>query len=331
MPILNSAYPTLLDQAKTLDPNGSTARFVELLKASNPILEDMVAIEGNLPGGHRSTVETSLPPAYWRSYNQGVIPGKGTTAQIDEQAAMLEAWTIIDAKLANFGGNKAQFSMQKGRMQLEGMNQEMASTLIYGNAGVSPSEFTGFMPRMSSLTAGNSQNVINAGGTGGDNASILVIRWGDGVHGFFPKGSSAGVKHFDLGEQMAQNANGVTGALMKALVDQWTWDIGLATPDWRHMVRICNIDVSNLTSNTTPADLIELLEHALECLPLGDGRDVIYMNRTVGRFLRKQVRENVTSGGGLTFDNVAGKRVMFFDDVPVRRLDCMLNAETVVT
>jgi hypothetical protein len=39
----------------------------------------------------------------------------------------------------------------------------------------------------------------------------------------------------------------------------------------------------------------------------------------------------VTSGGGLTFDNVAGKRVMFFDDVPVRRLDCMLNAETVVT
>ncbi len=331
MTVLASTFPTLLDQAKMLDPNGNAATVVELLSMSTPILDDMHVIEGNLPGGHRSTVETSLPPSYWRSFNQGIQAGKGTTAQVDEQAGLNEAFTVIDRALADFGGNRASYSLQRGRMQMRGMTNEVVSTLIYGNAGVSINEFTGFMPRMSSLTAGNAQNVIDGGGTGGDNASILIVKWGDGVHGFFPKGSKAGIVHEDLGEKLLDSVGGVAGAMMVALVDHWIWNLGLATPDWRDMVRICNLDVSNLVGNSTPADITDLVEHGLECLTDGPGRTVIYMNRTVGRIWRKQQREDVTSGGGLTFENVGGRRVMMFDDVPVKRIDAMLNTEARIT
>ncbi len=187
------------------------------------------------------------------------------------------------------------------------------------------------MPRMSSLSAGNAQNVIDGGGTGSDNASILVINWGDGVHGFFPKGSKAGIVHEDLGEKLLDSVGGVAGNMMVALVDHWIWNLGLATPNWQDMVRICNVDVSNLVTNSTPADLTDLVEHALSCIPPGPGRKAIYMNRTLLRIWRKQQREDVTAGGGLTFENVDGRDVVKFGGAVVRTLDAMLNTEARVT
>ena len=84
--------------------------------------------------------------------------------------------------------------------------------------------------------------------------------------------------------------------------------------------------MSNLSGGTA-ADLIDLMENALEILPNEMGRPVFYMNRTVGRYLRKQERADVTSGGGLTFENVAGRRITSFSGVPVRRVDAILNTE----
>jgi hypothetical protein len=55
------------------------------------------------------------------------------------------------------------------------------------------------------------------------------------------------------------------------------------------------------------------------------------MNRTLHTYLKKQTRNDVISGGGLTFDNVAGKRVAFFDEVPVKRVDALLNTEAAVS
>ena len=51
---------TLLDWAKSLDPNGNTANVVELLNQSNEILTDMPFIEGNLPTGHKTTIRTGI-------------------------------------------------------------------------------------------------------------------------------------------------------------------------------------------------------------------------------------------------------------------------------
>src|ERR1041384_7909606 len=57
---------TLLDWAKSLDPDGSVATVAELLSQTNEVLLDMPMIEGNLPTGHKHTIRTGMPTSIWR-------------------------------------------------------------------------------------------------------------------------------------------------------------------------------------------------------------------------------------------------------------------------
>jgi hypothetical protein len=327
---LGTGNLTLADWAKRLDPNGKVPTIVELLSQSNEILDDMVWREGNLPTGHRTTVRTGLPAVAWRLLNQGVTPSKSTTAQIDEQAGMLEAWSEVDKDLLLLNGNAPQFRLSEARAFIEAMNQEMAQTLFYGNGGVAPEEFTGFSVRYGVSGAANTDNVIKAGGVGADNTSIWLVAWDEEtVSGIFPKGSKAGLLHEDFGEVTVEMTAGLPGTRMRAMQERFQWKAGIALKDWRYVVRICNIDISDLSAANVTT-LIDKMEQAIETIPNGLGKPVFYMNRTMKRMLRKEARESVKGGGGLTFDNYAGKRVLMFGDVPIRRVDQLLNTEALV-
>jgi hypothetical protein len=325
---LSTGALTLVDWAKRLDPGGKVDTIVELLSMRNEMLADMLWREGNLPTGHRTTVRTGLPTVYWRMLNQGIPPSKSTTAQVDEQVGMLEAWSEVDKDLATLNGNVSAFRLSEAKAFIEAMNQEMASTLIYGNGGLAPEEFTGLAPRYSAISgAANADNIIDAGGTGSDNTSIWLVSWGeDTVFGIFPKGSKAGLIHEDYGEVTVEVTAGVAGSRMRALQERYQWKGGLALRDWRSVVRIANIDVSDLAGGTPP-DLIDAMEAAAEIVLDDGGRRAFYMNRRVRRYLRKQARTDVAAGGGLNFDNFGGKRVLMFGDIPIRTVDAILNTE----
>jgi hypothetical protein len=320
---------TLIDWAKRLDPNGKVDKVVELLAQTNEMLPDMLWKEGNLPTGHRVTVRTGLPSVFWRLLNQGVTPSKSTTAQIDEATGMLEAWSEVDKDLAELNGNVSSFRLSEAKAFLEAMNQEMQSTILYGNGGLAPEEFTGLAVRYSDLTAESGENIIDAGGATDhpDLTSIWLIAWGEEtVFGLFPKGSQAGLKHNDYGETTVEVTAGVAGSRMRAYQERYQWKAGLCVKDWRYVVRIANLDISDL-STSTPPDLIDFMEHAEELIPNQLGRKVFYMNRTVRRHLRKQMRQDVANGGGLTYENVAGKKALMFGDTPIRIVDAILNTE----
>lgn len=329
--VLTPTALTLADWAKRLDPDGKVPTIVELLSQTNEILADMLWREGNLPTGHRVTIRTGLPAVYWRLLNQGVPPSKSTTAQVDEQTGMLEAWSEVDKDLAELNGNVSAFRLSEARAFIEAMNQEMASTLFYGNGGLAPEEFTGLAPRYSAITgASNADNVLDAGGTGSTNTSIWLVAWGeDTVHGIFPKGSKAGLVHEDFGLETVEVSAGIAGHRMRAYRERYQWKAGLVVKDWRYVVRIANIDVTTLNS-PNPPDIIGLMEQADEIIPNDLGRRVFYMNRRVSRYLRRFVRKDVQAGGGLTFENFAGRRVMMFGNVPIRRVDALLNTEAQV-
>ena len=104
---------TLTDVAKRLDPNGKIDKIVELLAQTNPILQDMMFVEGNLPTGHRTTVRTGLPATTWRLLNYGVQPSKSTTAQVTDACGMLEAYAEVDKALADLNGNTAEFRLSE--------------------------------------------------------------------------------------------------------------------------------------------------------------------------------------------------------------------------
>lgn len=333
MALLSAGALTLVDWAKRKDPDGKTAAIAELLSQSNEVLQDMQWIEGNLETGHRTTVRTGLPTTYWRLLNQGVQPSKSTTAQIDEQCGMLEAWSEVDVDLCKLNGNAGSFRLSEASAFLEAMNQEAASTIFYGNSGLAPEEFNGLSVRYSSTTAANGQNIILGGGNSTDNTSVWLVCWGpQTVHGLFPKGSAAGLQHKDLGEVTVETTAGVAGSRMRAFQDHFQWKMGVSVKDWRYAVRIPNIDVSNLVGKSSAADLIELMIKAMHRIPnMSMGKCAFYMNRSVKQMLDIQRRDDVISGGGLVYNEVDGKLIPSFRGVPIRTCDSLIELESLVS
>lgn len=321
----------LLDIAKRLDPDGKIAKIVELLSQDNGIVDDIPFKEANEMTSHLTTVRTGLPSVYWRLLNAGVQPSKSTTAQIKEGIGMLEAWSMCDVKLAKMSGNEKQYRLSEATAFLEAMNQEAAQTIFYGNNATAPEEFNGLAIRYSSSSATNGQNIIKAGGAGSDNSSIYLVCWGEQtVHGIYPKGSKAGIDHIDHGTQVEQNAGGVTGAQMVVYKEQFTWDMGIALKDWRYVVRICNIDISDLAGGSA-ADLTDLMIKATHRIPNKNmGKCVFYMNRTVFQYLDLQRRNDVIAGGCLDYAVVDGKAVYSFRGIPVKVVDALLETEATV-
>ncbi len=325
--------PTLLDFSKRLDPQGKIDMIAELLTETNEILEDMTWIEGNLATGHRTTIRSGLPEPTWRKLYGGVQPTKSRTLQVTDNCGMLEAYAEVDKALADLNGNAAAFRLSEDRAHIEGMNQSFATTLFYGDESTYPERFTGLAPRFNSTTAENGSNVIKGSSNDTDNTSIWLVCWGPNtVHGIFPKGSKAGLNMQDKGQVTIEDANGSNGGRYEAYRTHYRWDCGLTVRDWRYVVRIPNIEVSDLTKNAASGDdLIDLMAQALELLPsMKMGRPVFYCNRTVKSFLRRQIANKVASST-LTMDQVAGKHVLTFDGVPVKRCDAILNTETAIS
>src|SRR5882724_6142875 len=181
MAIVGTTALTYADWAKRMDDGYKVAAIIELLSQTNEILDDMMVVEGNLPTGHKTTVRTGLPQATWRLLNQGVPNAKSTTAQIVDTCGNLETYAVIDKDVADLNGNTADFRLSEVKAFLEGMSQQVATTLIYGNQFVNPERFTGFAPRYSTKTtsaANTAFNVLDAGGTASTNTSIWIVTWG---------------------------------------------------------------------------------------------------------------------------------------------------------
>lgn len=331
MGLLQANAVTLTDVAKRLDPDGKVPAIVELLAQTNEILDDMTFMEGNLPTGHRTSVRTGLPQVFWRLLNQGVQPSKSLTAQVDEQCGMLEAWSEVDEEVAKLNGNINSFRLSEASAFLEAMNQEMSSTLFYGNSSVNPEQFNGLSVRYSDLSADNAQNIINAGGAGSDNSSMWLVVWGDKtICGIYPKGSQAGLYHEDLGLQTIETTNGIAGKRMRAYQDQFKWKCGVALKDWRYVVRIANIDISDLITKTNAADLIELMIKAIHRIPnLNMGKACFYANRTIVQMLDIQRRDDALSGS-IRYEEIDGKLIPHFRGIPLRKVDSLLETEATV-
>lgn len=330
MATLSNTNPTLLDVAKRLDPDGKIDTIVEILSETNEILEDCTWMEGNLPTGHRVTVRTGLPTPTWRKLYGGVQPTKSRTAQVTETCGMLEAYAEVDKALADLNGNTAAFRLSEDRAHIEGMNIEFASSLFYANELTAPEEITGFAPRFNATTAENGQNIIRQGGVqpdGNDNASMWLVVWSP-LTAFcaYPKGSKAGLSIADKGQVTIENADGANGR-MEAYRTHYRWDVGLVVRDWRYVVRIQYNQEDLVGTGVTGPDLIDLMTQAVELPPsLRIGRPAFYANRRARSFLRRQMVEKVKSST-LTMDTVAGKPVLQFDGIPVRRCDALLNTE----
>jgi hypothetical protein len=344
------AYLSLLDWSRRVGPDGSIDDIAELLSQCNEVFKDMLWRESNLPTGHKSTVRTGLPTGTWRALYGGVAYTKSTTAQITDGVGMLSAYSQIDKNLAELDGQVAALRMSEDNAHLEGLSQQMATALFYGNSSVNPTQFTGLSPRyntVSTTTAQNAKNCIDAGGTGSSNASIWLCGWGDEtVFGIFPKGSRAGLVFEDRGDVVPgydSNSNP-----FPAYTSYFEWKAGLVLKDWRYVCRICNIDTTSAgLGGASPPDLFAMMSKSVVRLPTMSKRvsgitetdapdepapgiaPAFYCNRSVREYLDIQaIRDkNVL----LKPTEYAGEPVIEFRAAPIRVVDALTITESRIT
>jgi hypothetical protein len=353
MATITSQVATLADLNSRMDPGGGLADVIEMLAQDNEVLDDMLWVEGNLPTGYKTTIRTGLPSSAWRLLNYGVPRSKSLTAQITDTCGMLEAYSLVDKDLVKLSGNAAAFRTSEDMGFIESMSQTMASTLFYGNTTSNPAQFTGLAPRFSvaptnASPAGNSPNIIDAGGTGSTNTSMWLVCWGyKSVHGIYPKNSVAGLMYEDV--TTAAPVLDANGNPYQGLQTHYKWDCGLTVRDWRWIVRIANIDVTQLTKNPLAGgsgpDLLDLMSQALYKVPalprpassiqtmvnaragtpIAATKPAFYMNRTLKSFVDRQAQSKPNML--LQQDQFSGMAVTNFRGVPIRNTDALLNAE----
>lgn len=335
MATIGASFVDLIDVAKRSGENGQVdATVIEMLKETNTILDDAIAVECNQGLSHRTTIRTGLPSVTWGQFYQGISQSKSTTAQVDDTTGFVEGLSTVDERLLEVSGNPNAVRLSEATPFIEAISQEVAATLIYGNSQTAANEFTGFAPRFNSLSAANAGQIVDAGGTGSDNTSVWFVTWSDNAcHLIYPQGTNAGVSREDHGKQRVTDSNGNP---YYAMEESFRQHVGLTVRDWRQVSRIANIDVSNLQAGSV--DIYSFFRKAfwkLRSHRLSENqRMAIYCNSDVLEAL--DADSTPTTGTSASFvrlrpSEVDGQEVMTYRGIPVRQVDAILNTEAQIT
>lgn len=332
MATLSNTFLNLIDIHKANDP--AIGEVMEVLHQQNPILDDAMALECNDGSQHKHGIRTGLPEPAWGRLYEGIPQSKSTMQAVTDTTGFLHGRSTVDERVLERAKNPAQVRLNEANGHLEGMNQEMASGLFYHNLATTPEKFHGLSARFGAKGGGGAGNqIVDAGGTGSDNTSIWFVTWGDhACHLLYPEGSKAGVQREDMGRQRVLDA---AQNPYYAKEEIFTWHIGLAVKDWRYVVRIANVDVSELQAGNV--DLYKWMRKAYWKLQSRrmDGktsRIAIYANRDV---LEALDGLSVGSSGGSANNSflrvipkeLEGKEILTYRNFPLRETDALLNTE----
>ena len=89
------------------------------------------------------------PEQRTKSYRRGWF---GLRKVVGKSFGNLEAESQIDKDVAALADDQARFRLSESMAFLEGMTQQMASTVIYGSTAANPDRFTGLAPRYNSVS-----------------------------------------------------------------------------------------------------------------------------------------------------------------------------------
>ena len=332
MATIGGSFPTLFDAARATDQKGDIMPIVEILKESTPMLEDAPFFACNNGRVNITTSRTGIPEGTWRELYKGVKQEKTETQQTQDTCGLLASYCDIDhkeAELQRSGKNAYLASINEAFIQ--GLGNTISETALYGNEKTSPAKFTGLAPRYSALSTDKKKigfNIIDAGGTGGDNTSIWVIEWGKrSLHFIYPEGSKAGLVKEDRGIVDVYDSNNQPYPVYRTY---YSWDAGLSVVDWRYCVRIANISVSALAnageSGSCP-NLLNMLIKAFGKFPTAKaGNRVIYANDTVITALNLLIANHATAA--LKVEEIGGKRTTAFWGTPIHSAPSIGTSET---
>lgn len=334
MAAVGSTRLSLLDIAKR-EQGGKSATIIEMLGQYTPLVEDAMATECNDGSRHITTMRSNLTPASWAILNQGTAITKSGATQVVDTTGIIDRMSEVDTRVLKRAKDPNQQRLIEAQGQMESMAQQAETAMFLANTNTDPEQILGLLPRFNAITgASNASQIVSASGSGSDNTSIWFVTWGElACQLIYPQGSVGGVVHEDKGEQRVTDANSNPFYVM---ADKYEWHIGLAVRDWRSVVRICNIDVSDLTVNAaTGANLMTQMKRAwwrLQGKGTATGKVCIYANSTTCEYLDHQ-SSLANSNTFLTYEQTGpdSPRMLSYRGIPIRRTDAILNNEATVS
>ena len=310
---INGYAHTLSDLQKTLNPDGSIARVMEVLNESNPMMQDIPWEEGDLPIGTKTVIRTGLPTPSIRRINRGTAATKGSTRQIIDVCMNLEDRSCIDVELLAGKPNPEAYRMAEDDAHVEGMAQYVARQFIYGDLENDPDVFNGFTPRY---------NTLKDEGKGSVGHQVISAGTANS------KGTMAGIKKQDLGES---DVNDADGKPYRAVQTLYNYKCGLAVKNVRSVVRVANIDmatIKNLTDAQQKA-LIDKFVYAKNRLWLPRNPIAYVSNDLYSWFECYLTNKNNIH---VTREQVMGASpILRFNGIQLKKMDCMEDTEAAVT
>ena len=271
---------TLADIGRRMDPGGRIMDMSELMSQCNELDDALPLQEGNLTTGHVVTLRTALPKGTFRRFNQGVQYTKSGAAQLTFGMAMLDAYSQIDKKLADLGGNTNANREKEDVAHMEGLSQQWNGVELYGNAWTSPEQFSGLATYFSAIAnTQNGVNVFDAGGQGSSNTTIWLLGLGNQtVYGIYPKGTKAGLVFENKGDLVP--AYDAQQRRFEAYTSYFSRNGGIAIEDWRYVIRMANFDTTTAgLAGATPPDIFAIMSKSVVRLPTA-GRMVSGITKT---------------------------------------------------
>lgn len=347
MATLGPDYYNIADVVRGLRPDESMETAIaDVLTKLSPIMKDIPWKEANGIDGHRSTLWASLPTVAWRLLYEGVQPSKAEKRQVTDTTATIDTMLQVDSEALSLNNNSTQWLMGQAKKHLEaiayGFEENFFQSTVQNNR-----KFAGLPIRYStpSTDKGNSgYYMVDGGGTGSDNTSIWMVSWGEeNVHGIYPKGSTAGIEIKNFDEEMIADPDGGEYPGYKS---HYRLKGGLAVPDPRSVVRICNIDVSDLSevgeAGYTGASLINLLIKGWHKFPQEKrrGNVVIYANEGMLTALDLYASSINTGAGAsvgvrgalnLSRKEIDGEEYVSFRGKPIKGTDFILDTEAAIS
>lgn len=334
MAVIGNKYLDLIDLYKSTDKAGDILDVIELLADLNPFIKDALWVECNSGAQHITSVRTGLPDVSWGRLYKGIPNDKSQRVQVTDTTGFVEGRSAVDSRLIDdlSNGNGAALRLSEAEAFLESMGQEVGSKMFYGNDATLPEAFMGLSPRFNDLSAINGEQIVDAGGTGADNTSLWFVTWGDNqVNALYPQGSFMGVKREDRGKQSVEDAN---GDRYEAYEEVFRQHAGLSVRDWRYVVRVANIDVSDLKAGTVNLyDFLRQGYYKLQSRRVAAGMQMIYCNTDVMEALDALAHNAGASDNFVRLRpmEIQGEEVMTYRGIPIRETDALVNSEAQVT
>ena len=336
MAIIGTEY-NARDVVTSMDSRGNLLPVVDVIANTNEFMDYFPWVEANEGMQNKSAHLTSRPTPTVGRVNKGTGFGKAVQKVVADNVARIELNSRADERLFSLGmTDMAKWRFTQDTPIMKAFGDAVVDMVLYGDEKADSGEFNGVMPRYDALPTDPfdqedpAYNVLDGGGVGSDNTSIIVARMSandGGLCGLYPRGSMAGLQVEDLGRQFLEDENNA-GTYLNYYVTHFAWNIGIKIEDPRNVVRIANIDVNNLIAGSG-ADLFSMTMDAIRRIP-GRAKDGVYImaNREViGEWSKQQrlTQEQFMVAGTdryIPVDTFAG--------IPILRTDNLLLTESAI-